>query len=204
MLHYSLSLWHTRQEVFKLQLGRAKTDIKKSFLTEKPDSFLFSVVFYNIMDWNVWVFSRLNIPNLLCLSLEIMLSRTQLLFSVLSFWKFNIFVVSRTKCSTLLQLHFYHLEVQQKDYVIKLAGSAGVLKCHFNVTLLLQRSLCLIHIQFVKHVHSWSFSLVCELFMSLNYSCVILEPPSWFSVLNFTLLLSDFISQLVANIFSSI
>lgn len=64
-------------------------------------------------------------------------------------------------------------------------GSADVLKCHFNVTLLLQRTLCLNHIQFVKSLSSRSFSLVCELFMWVNYSCLILEPPCWFFLVEF-------------------
>ena len=75
-LHCSLSPWHTRQEVFNSQLGRVRSDIEKSFLTEKPDSFFFSVVFYDLTDWYVSVFSRLNVPSLLSLSPEIMLSRT--------------------------------------------------------------------------------------------------------------------------------
>lgn len=125
---------------------------------------------------------------------------TAILCTFFFFLEHTIFVASRTKCSTLLQLQFYHLEVQQKDYFINLVGS-----CHFKVTLLLQRSLCLIQfVQFVKHVNSWSFSLVCVLFTWVNYSCLILKPSTWVFLLNFILLLADFISQLVTNIFSSI
>lgn len=201
VFHYSLSQWNTRQEVFELQRGRVRGDIRKSFLTEKPDFFLFSVVFYDLMDWYVSVFSQLKIPGLLSLFPEITLSRTYC-YSLYFFFflEHTIFVASRTKCSTLLQLQFYHLEVQQKDYFINLVGS-----CHFKVTLLLQRSLCLIQfVQFVKHVNSWSFSLVCVLFTWVNYSCLILKPSTWVFLLNFILLLADFISQLVTNIFSSI
>lgn len=97
----------------------------------------------------------------------------------------NSFVASRTKCSMLLQFQFHHPEVQQKEYFVNIMGSADDLKFYFNITLLLQRSLCLTHTPFVKHVDSGSFSLAYELFVSMNYSCLIVEPPSWFSFLNF-------------------
>lgn len=51
----------------------------------------------------------------------------------------NSFVASRTKSSTALQ---FHLEVQEKEYFVNLVGSADDLKLHFNITLLLQKSLC--------------------------------------------------------------
>lgn len=57
-------------------LGIFRSGIKKSFLIEKTDSFLFSVVFYDLMGWYVSDFSRLNILSLLSLSPEIALSKT--------------------------------------------------------------------------------------------------------------------------------
>jgi len=110
VLHYSLSPWHTRQEVLKSQLGRVRSDIKRSILTEKPDSFLSAVVFYDFMDWYVSVFSRLSIPVCLVFSLR---SHFPELTAILCtfFLEHIVSVVSRTKCSILLQLQFYHLEV---------------------------------------------------------------------------------------------
>lgn len=49
-------------------LGIFRSDIKKSFLIEKTYSFLFSVVFYDLIGLCVSYFSRLNGPSLLGLS----------------------------------------------------------------------------------------------------------------------------------------
>lgn len=46
---------------------------------------------------------------------------------------------------------------------------SDVLKCHFSVTRLLQRSFCLHPVKFVKHLSSWSCFLVCDLFMWVNF-----------------------------------
>lgn len=78
------------------------------------------------------------------------------------------------------------------DYFMNLVGSVDVLKCQFNVILLLQRRLLLIHLQFLK----CDFLILFSCIGGVNLSCLILELPNCFPLLNFAIFFSDFISQL--------
>lgn len=75
---------------------------------------------------------------------------------------------------------------------MNLVGSVDFLKCQFNVILLLQRRLLLIHLQFLK----CDFLILFSCIGGVNLSCLILELPSSFPLLNFAILFSDFICQL--------